>query len=83
MLILYHFQKKVGLASLKSDIDKLDIDKLKKVPTSVNNLKSEVYKIDITKVQTTPSDVLETDIVKKTLFYRLNSKVVGLENSIQ
>ena len=32
--------KKVELASLKSDVDKLDIDKLKNVPTNLNNSKN-------------------------------------------
>ena len=32
--------KKTDLANLKSDVDKLDIDKLKKLPTNLNNLKS-------------------------------------------
>ena len=31
--------KKTDLANLKSDVDKLDIDKLKNVPTSSSNLK--------------------------------------------
>ena len=34
------FAKKVDLANLKSDVDKLDIDKLKNLPTNLNNLKS-------------------------------------------
>ena len=34
------FAKKVDLAILKSDVDKLDIDKLKNLPTNLNNLKS-------------------------------------------
>ena len=33
------FVKKVDLASLKSNVDKLDIDKLKNLPTNVNKLK--------------------------------------------
>ena len=33
------FAKKIDLASLKSSVDKLDIDKLKNVPTNLNNLK--------------------------------------------
>ena len=33
------FAKKVDLANLKSDVDKLDIDKLKNVPTILSNLK--------------------------------------------
>ena len=31
------FAKKVDLASLKSNVDKLDIDKLKNVPTNLSN----------------------------------------------
>ena len=36
--------RKADLASLKSDIDKLDIDKLKKLPSSLSSLKSELDK---------------------------------------
>ena len=38
------FAKKVDLANLKSDVDKLDIDKLKNVPTNFSSLKSKVDK---------------------------------------
>ena len=38
------FSKKVDLANLKSDVDKLDSDKLKNVPTNLNSLKSKVDK---------------------------------------
>ena len=31
--------KKTDLASLKSDVDRLDIDKLKTIPDDLNNLK--------------------------------------------
>ena len=34
--------KKVDLASLKCNADKLDIDKLKNVPNNLNNTKSKV-----------------------------------------
>ena len=33
------FLKKVNLTNLKSDVDKLQIDKLKNVPINLNNLK--------------------------------------------
>ena len=36
------FAKKTDLTSLKSDIDKLNIDKLEKVPSSLNSLKINV-----------------------------------------
>ena len=44
------FAKKTNLANLKPDVDKLDIDKLKKVPTKLNNLKSKVDKLDVDKL---------------------------------
>ena len=34
--------KKVNLANLKSDVDKLDIDKLKNLTSNLSNLKSKV-----------------------------------------
>ena len=39
------FAKKVDLASLKPNIDKLDTDKLKNVPTKLKNLKNKVDKL--------------------------------------
>ena len=41
------FAKKIDLASLKSEVDKLDIDKSEKVPTSLNSLKSKAEKIEL------------------------------------
>ena len=41
------FAKKVDFASLKSNVDKLDIDKLKNVRTNLSNLKSKVDKVDV------------------------------------
>ena len=43
------FGKKFDLASLKSNVDKLDIGKLKNVPTNLRNLKSKVNKLDVDK----------------------------------
>ena len=43
------FAEKVDLASLKSDVDELDIDKLKNVPTGLNSLKSKADKLDVDK----------------------------------
>ena len=37
---------KVDLVSLKSNVDQLDIDKLKNVPTNLSNLKSKADKLD-------------------------------------
>ena len=37
----------VNLASLKSNIDKLDIDELKNVPTNLSSLKIKVEQLDV------------------------------------
>ena len=50
------FSEKTDLANLKSDIDKLDIKRLKYVPSNLSDLKSKVDKLDIGKSETTPVD---------------------------
>ena len=72
------FAKKFYLASLKSDVDKSDIDKLKNVPTGENNLKIKVDKLDVDKLVPAPvdfsklSDVVKKDFVKKDVY---NAKI--------
>ena len=51
------FAKKTDLANLKSDVGKLDVDKLKNVPNSWNNLKSKVDKLDVDKLVPNPIDL--------------------------
>ena len=74
------FAKKSDLANLKSDVDKLDTDKLKKIPSSLRSLKSKVDELDIGKLKTTPvdlsklSNVVKTDVVKKTEYNELVKK---------
>ena len=49
---------------LKSDVDKLDIDKFKNILTKLNNLKSKVDKLNVdelTPVLNTSSDVAKND----------------------
>ena len=46
MLIHQNFQK-VPLAYLKSEANKLDIDKVEKIPTGLSTFKSKVDKLDI------------------------------------
>ena len=41
------FAKKVDLANLKSNVDELDIDKLKNLATNLSNLKSKVHQLDV------------------------------------
>ena len=65
------FAKTVDLDNLKSDVDKLYIDKLKNVRTNLRNLKSKVDKLDVDKLLPVPidlsklSDVVKNDVVKK------------------
>ena len=75
--------KKVDLASLKSNVDKLDIDKLKKVPNSLSSLKSKVHKLDVDKLFLAPfdlsklSDVVKNDVIKKVVY---NGKIENITN---
>ena len=67
-------EKKTDLANFKSDVDKLDIDKLKNVPSNLRNLKSKVDKLDVDKLVRVPvdlsklSDVVKNDVVKKVVY---------------
>ena len=50
----WNFSKKLDLANLKSNIEKLHIDQLKNVPANLNNLKSKVDKLDADKLVPVP-----------------------------
>ena len=59
------FSLKSNLASLKTEVDKLDIDKLKSLPTNLSNLKSKVDKLDIDKLAPVPIDLSKLSIALK------------------
>ena len=72
---IFDFAKKTDLTKLKSDVDKLDIDKLKKyIPNNLSNLKSKVDKLDVDKLVlvladlSKLSDVVKNDVVKKEVY---------------
>ena len=73
------------LANLKSDVDKLDIDKLKKVPSNLNNLESKVAKLDfdilvpVSIALSKLSIVVKNDVVKKDVH---NAKIKNIEDKI-
>ena len=75
------FPKNVDLANLKSNVDKLDIDKLKNLPAGLRSLKRKIDKLDIEKLETTPfdlsklSDVVKNDVVKKDVY---NTKIKNI-----
>ena len=74
------FAKKLDFVNLKSDVDKLDIDKLKNVPNNLSNLKNKVDKVDVDKLVTLLvdlsklSDIVKNDVVKK-MYIMLRSKI--------
>ena len=59
------FAKKTDLANLKPDVNKLDTDKIKNVPTNLSTLKSKVDKLDVDKLVPVPVDLIKQgDVVK-------------------
>ena len=82
------FAKRVDLANIKSNVDKLDIDKIKNVPTNLNNLKNKVDTLnveDIDELIPVPvdlsklSDVAKNDVVKKDLY---SAKIKNVEDKM-
>ena len=59
------FALKTNLASLKTEVDKLDIDKLIPIPVDLSKL----------------SDVVKNDVVKKTVYDKLVAKVNNIDTS--
>ena len=72
------FALKTNLASTKTKVDKLDIDKLKMWPNNLNNLKTKVDELDVDKLVPVPVDlsklpnVVKNEVVKKTKY---NAKI--------
>ena len=60
-----NFALKTNLASLKTEVDKLGIDKLAPVPVDLSKL----------------SDVVKNDVVKKTVYDKLVAKVNSIDTS--
>ena len=59
------FALKTDLASLKTEVDKLDIDKLAPVPVDLSKL----------------NDVVKNDVVKKTVYDKLVAKVNSIDTN--
>ena len=82
------FAKRVDLANIKSNVDKLGIDKLKNVPTNLNNLKNKVDTLNVEDVDelipvpvdlSKLSDVAKNDVVKKDLY---SAKIKNVEDKM-
>ena len=61
----WSFALKTNLANLKTEVDKLDIDKLAPVPVDLSKL----------------SDVVKNDVVKKDVYDKLVAKVDNIDTS--
>ena len=74
--------------ALKAKVDKLEINKLVKIPTDLNNLKTKVDDLDVGKLKTVPVDlkklihVVSKEVVKKTVYNKVNTTVSNLEKKI-
>ena len=78
------FALKTNLANLKSEVDKLDVDKLKPIPTDFSKLsdlvKNDVFKkTDYNKLVTKVDNTDTSGLVKKTDY---NTKVTEIEDKI-
>ena len=73
------------MTNLKSDVDKLNIDKLKNVATNLSKLKDRVDKLDVDKLVPAlvdlnkVSDAVKNDVVKKDVY---NAKIKNIEDKI-
>ena len=69
--VLIHVGKNVDLVNLKSEVDKLDNDKLENVATTSMNLKNEEDKLGVDKLVLAPVDLSKiTDVIKIILWKR-------------
>ena len=75
--------------ALKAEVDKLDINKMVNVPTVLNNLKTKVDDLDVENLKTARvdlkklKDVVSKEVVKKTMYNKLNMKINNLEKKIR
>ena len=82
-----YFAKKTDVATLKSDVDKLDIDKLENVQSNWSNLKSKLDKWDVDKIVPALADLSKlNDVVKmmllKKMYVTLISKILKVKYQI-
>ena len=79
------FAKKVDLASLKSNVDELDIDKLENVSADLTNIKNKVNKLDTDKLAPILADFsklsneIKNDVIKKDVY---NAKIQNIKDKI-
>ena len=81
--MIHHLLLKTDLGSLKSYVDKLDIDKLKNIPTNSNNLKNKVDKLDkLIPVPVHLHQVSEKILLLKKMYTMLSLKILKIKRLI-
>ena len=88
VLLIHQFLlERTDLANLKSDADKLYIDKLKTVPNNLSNLKSKVDELDVHKLATVSvdlsklSDVVKNVFIKKDVYKKMHLQQYWRKNN--
>ena len=77
--------KRLISLNLKSDADKIDIDKFKNIPYNSRNLKRKIEEIDVYRLVPVPvdlnklSDVVKNDTVEKDVY---DAKIKDIEDKI-
>ena len=80
------FVLKTNVANLKTEVDKLDINKLRSLPNNLSILKTKVDKLDVDKLVPVPTDlsklidVVNDNVVKKKTEY--DSRTKNIEDKI-
>ena len=81
--MIHHLLLKTDLGSLKSYVDKLDIDILKNIPTNSNNLKNKVDKLDkLIPVPVHLHQVSEKILLLKKMYTMLSLKILKIKRLI-
>ena len=79
------FALKTNVANLKAEVDKLDIDELKRLSNNLTNLKTKVDKLDFDKLAPVPADLsklsnlVNNEVVKKTEY---DAKIKSISDKI-
>ena len=76
------------IIAVKAEVDQLEFNILNNFLTRLNNLKTKADDFDVVKLKTVPvdlktfSDEVKEEVLKKTVYDKLNTKVNNLENKI-
>ena len=74
-----NFALKTNLSNLKTEVDKLDIDKLVSIPNDLSKL-SNVVKNEVVKSKL--SNVVKNEVVKKAEYNKLVTKVNNIDTRL-